>query len=45
MPPKNYPSWADAMEDGYTISAREKGELIDLIEHVADMVHDIKKEI
>lgn len=45
MPPKGYPSWADALEGGYKISDREKGELIDLIEYVADTVHDIKKEI
>lgn len=41
MPPKNYPSWADAMESGYEITHREKGDLIEMIEHMYEMVCEI----
>jgi len=41
MPPKGYPSWADALGSGYKITPREKGDLIEMIEHLYEMVREI----
>ena len=41
MQPNGYPSWADALESGYKITPREKGDLIEMIEHLYEMVSEI----
>lgn len=41
MPPKGYPSWADALGSGYEIAPRAKGDLIEMIEHLYEMVSEI----
>ena len=41
VPPNGYPSWADALESGYKITPREKGDLIEMIEHLYEMVSEI----
>lgn len=41
MQPNGYPSWADALESGYEITPHEKGDLIEMIEHLYEMVCEI----